>query len=82
MPLKMKIRPSSHEGGGLVRRIRRHELRQEGEKEQRHFRVEHIGQRALPEHLTQRDRVTGRRRTGCAIAPGRDSSSWMPMKQR
>jgi len=49
--------PEQQERNGLVRRIRRHELRQEGEKEQRHFRVQDVGQRALREHLTQRNRA-------------------------
>ncbi len=38
----------------LVLRIGAHELRQEGEEEQRHFRVEDVGQRALQEHPSQR----------------------------
>ena len=39
----------------LVRRIGVDELRQKGEKEHRHFRIEHVGQRALPEHPRQRN---------------------------
>jgi hypothetical protein len=41
------------EGCGFVRRIRGHELRQEGQKEQRHLRIERVGQCALPKHQTQ-----------------------------
>src|SRR4029450_4282123 len=41
------------EGEGLVRRVRRHELRQEGEEEQRHLGIEHIGECTLPEHFSQ-----------------------------
>jgi hypothetical protein len=43
-------RAEHEEGKRLVRRIRRHELRQESKEEQRHLRIEHIRQCALPEH--------------------------------
>jgi hypothetical protein len=40
-----------------VRRICGHKLRQEGEEEQRHLRIERVGQRALPEYAAQGDGI-------------------------
>src|SRR4029077_10977325 len=55
----------------LVLRIGIHELRQEGEEEQRYFRVEDVGQRALPEHASQRYGATSDRGVGNACLRSR-----------
>ena len=79
VPLKMKIPPEQQKRQRLVRRIRRHELRQEGEEEQRHLRIERIGQHALPEYAPQGDGIT---RKGDVNDRGRARSIWMPVNRR
>ena len=70
--LKMKMPPSSRKASGLCGEFRCHELRQEGEEEQRDLGIEHVGERALPEHLSQRRLTALRRDVGQWF--GRDSS--------
>src|SRR6476469_7782044 len=59
--VKDEDQAEQQESGCLVRRICRHELRQECQEKQRHFRIERIRQHALPEYAAEL-RLTARRR--------------------
>src|SRR5471032_2181287 len=56
-----------HEGQRLAVRVGRNKLRHEGEEENRHLRIQHIGQKALEENFAIRERRQRGRSSGLRV---------------